>query len=77
MFGDPTMQRRDADARIWQYKSGACVVDFYFYDDPAHKGESAVSYVDFRLKDDPASGAPRTEPVSLRGQSKCLKKIAG
>jgi hypothetical protein len=78
IFGEPAMQRKDADARIWQYKSGACVVDFYFYDDPAHKGESAVAYVDFRVKDDLIPGtAPRTETVGLRGQSKCLRKIAG
>jgi hypothetical protein len=78
MFGAPAMQRTDADARIWQYKSGACVVDFYFYDDPAHKGESAVAYVDFRLKEDlMPGGAPRTEPIALHSQSKCLKKIAG
>jgi hypothetical protein len=78
MFGPPAMQRRDADARIWQYKSGACVVDFYFYDQPGQKGESAVAYVDFRLKDDLIPGtAPRTAPVELRSQSKCLKRIAG
>jgi hypothetical protein len=78
MFGEPAMKRRDADARIWQYKGGACVVDFYFYDDAAHKGESAVAYVDFRLHDDLLPGtAPRTEPVSLHAQSKCLKRIAG
>jgi hypothetical protein len=78
MFGAPTMQRHDADARIWQYKSGACVVDFYFYDQPGVKGESAVAYVDFQLKGDLVPGAaPRTEPVALQSQSKCLKRIGG
>ncbi len=78
MFGVPAMQRQDADARIWQYKSRACVVDFYFYDTPGKKGESAVAYVDFQLKDDLAPGAaPRTAPIALQSQSKCLKKIAG
>lgn len=77
IFGQPAMQRKDADARIWQYKSGACVVDFYFYDQPGQK-EASVAYVDFRLKTDLIPGsAPRSEPVTLQSQSKCLKKIAG
>lgn len=78
IFGEPTMQRHDADARIWQYRSGACVVDFYFYDQPGLTNESAVAYVDFRLKNDLIPGsAPRLEPVALKSQSKCLKRIAG
>lgn len=77
MFGEPAMKRRDADARIWQYQGGACVVDFYFYDDASHKGQSAVAYVDFRLKNDLQGEAPRVETISLRSQSKCLKRIAG
>ncbi|MEZ0225268.1 MAG: hypothetical protein ACAH83_11995 [Alphaproteobacteria bacterium] len=78
MFGAPTMQRHDADARVWQYRSGACVVDFYFYDQPGVTNESAVAYVDFRLKNDLIPGsAPRTEPVDVKNQSKCLKRIAG
>lgn len=78
IFGAPAMQRRDADARIWQYRSGACVVDFYFYDRPGLQNESAVAYVDFRLKDGLLPGsAPRLEPVDLKSQSKCLQRIAG
>jgi hypothetical protein len=44
MFGKPDMQRRDADARIWQYRAGDCVVDFYFYG----ADKTPVSYVDAR-----------------------------
>ncbi|MEZ0224636.1 MAG: hypothetical protein ACAH83_08795 [Alphaproteobacteria bacterium] len=78
IFGAPAMKRHDADARIWQYRSGACVVDFYFYDQPGVMNESAVAYVDFRLKNDLIPGSvPRTEPVDLKNQSKCLKRIAG
>lgn len=78
IFGQPAMKRKDADARIWQYKSGACVVDFYFYDQPGQKNESAVAYVDFRLKNDLVPGsAPRMEPVALQSQSKCLHRISG
>lgn len=85
LFGKPAMKRKDADARIWQYRAGGCVVDFFFYDQKdvanssviAHDG-SAVSYVDFRLKQDLEPGsAARLEPVSAHSQSKCLAKIAG
>lgn len=48
LFGTPAMLRRDAAARVWQYKPESCVVDFYFYDGA---GKAApVSYVDMRLK---------------------------
>jgi hypothetical protein len=62
LFGSPAMERQDADARIWQYKTGACVVDFYFYGGR----ESPVSYVDVRLKDGGMSG---------RRQEKCLRRL--
>ena len=76
MYGKPSMERKDADARVWQYKTASCVVDFFFYDDKDGRAESPVSYVDFRLKQDlDAATAPRTEPVSERGQGKCLKRI--
>jgi hypothetical protein len=77
LFGAPVMQRRDADARIWQYQSRSCVVDFYFYDQPGHKNESRVAYVDYRLREDLVPGSePRSEPLPLRSQSRCLRKIA-
>ena len=77
IFGKPAMQRRDADARIWQYRAGGCVVDFFFYDQKDMQDGSAVSYVDFRLKEDLEPGsAARLEPVSAHSQSKCLSKIA-
>lgn len=62
LFGAPTMKRQDADARVWQYKSGACVVDFYFYG----AGESPVSYVDIRMKDGGDNGIRR---------QKCLRRL--
>jgi hypothetical protein len=91
LFGKPNFHRRDADAEIWQYKSGYCVVDFYFYnnkpakddetvtggDAPIPKNTTAVSYVDFRMKTDLIAGsAPRTDLPSLREQSKCLAEVA-
>jgi hypothetical protein len=84
LFGKPNFHRRDADAEVWQYKSGYCVVDFYFYngqtakgDAPKSKNDNAVSYVDFRMKTDLVAGsAPRMDTPSLREQSKCLAEVA-
>jgi len=78
LYGRPERERRDANARVWQYKTASCVVDFFFYDDKENLGASPVSYVDFRLKSDLDPAAPqRAAPVSDRGQGKCLKKIFG
>lgn len=78
LFGQPTMQRRDADAQIWQYKTKSCVVDFYFYGDKgaADAGDMRVSYVDFRTRDQlfPGSLPPDGQP-SLRKQSRCVQSI--
>jgi hypothetical protein len=79
LYGRPTTERKDADARVWQYKTSACVVDFFFYDD-ARDGndESPVSFVDYRLRQDlDPESAPREEPVPDIGRTRCLKKIAG
>jgi len=52
MFGKPSFHRHDADAEVWQYKTSACVVDFYFY------GKQQVSYIDTRHKNQtPATGS--------------------
>ncbi len=76
LFGKPTMQRKDADAKIWQYKTKSCVVDFFFYDDKAIGGDAPVSYVDFRLKADLEPGsAARMDGVSEGSQTKCIEKI--
>jgi len=86
MFGTPTMQRRDADAEIWQYKTHACVVDFYFYGARGHEAVRAhpaapsalrVSYVDFRTRDQLFPGSlPPSGPPSVSRQSHCLQSIA-
>lgn len=76
LYGRPERERRDANARVWQYKTASCVVDFFFYDDKDNLGASPVSFVDFRLKKDlDPEAEPRTAPVSAPGQGKCLKKI--
>ena len=46
LFGKPSMTRKDADARIWQYKTDACTVDFYFYG--GESDAAPVAYVDYR-----------------------------
>lgn len=80
IFGKPDMERRDADARIWQYRAPGCVVDFFFYDQKPGAGSgarSAVSYVDFRLQEDLEPGsAARMAVVPADSQSACLDKIA-
>lgn len=67
IFGKPSFERRDADAQISQYKTGACVVNFYFY------GHDAASYVDVRIKD--GDDAFRAEPASPEEISACLRHI--
>jgi len=61
MFGKPSFHRHDADAEVWQYKTAACVVDFYFY------GKSPVSYIDTRHKDQ--------TPATASEVSSCLHHI--
>jgi hypothetical protein len=86
LFGTPTMQRRDADAEIWQYKTKSCVVDFYFYGDGKETAGKAaaraagndrrVSFVDFRTREQlfPGSLPPAGQPSASR-QSHCLQTI--
>lgn len=67
IFGRPTLHRQDADAEVWQYKAGACVVDFYFY------GKNPLSHIEVRLKEDGTTF--RAEPVSPDEQSECLSDV--
>jgi hypothetical protein len=71
LFGKPGMQRRDASAKIWQYKTKACVVDIYFYEEPGAEGQSRVSYVDYRLR-----GMGQRELSDADVQGKCLGRMA-
>jgi len=61
LFGKPTFHRHDADAEVWQYKTKACVIDFYFY------GKKQVSYIDARRKDQ--------TPITTDEESTCLHHI--
>lgn len=48
LFGTPAMTRKDAEARVIQYRGGPCVVDFYFYENT--EGTAPVSHVDVRSR---------------------------
>lgn len=77
IFGKPALERRDADARIWQYKTEACVVDFYFYQEDGVAAGHTVSHVDYRMKEHLVPGALVTdEPVPMVRQSRCLETLA-
>lgn len=66
VFGKPDLQRRDADAEVWQYKAAGCVVNFYFY------GDKPMSFADIRLTE---SNLLVRERPSLTQQSSCLHAI--
>jgi hypothetical protein len=64
LFGKPALTRRDADAKVLQYKADGCVVDFYFYGDG-----KTVSYIDVRSR----SLAPAALPEKAR--AKCIGHV--
>jgi len=73
IFGEPSLRRKDADAEVWQYRVGACAVDFYFY---GHAHGSPLAHIDVRLKDELVPGsALRAEPATMREKSGCLREV--
>lgn len=77
LFGAPTLQRKDADAEVWQYKTSTCVVDFYFYGaDSAARSRSEASHIDIRSGEELLQGGHlRTTPISSREKSDCLGNV--
>lgn len=76
LFGKPSMVRRDAAARIWQYRTEGCVVDVYFYKDGARQNGFDVSYVDFRSGEELKIGGPiANKPAPQNSQSRCLRTL--
>lgn len=76
LFGKPSMVRRDAAARIWQYRTDGCVVDVYFYKDEARQSGFDVSYVDFRSGEELKIGGPiANKPATQKNQSRCLRTL--
>lgn len=68
LFGQPGWARHDAiaNAKVWQYSEGDCVVDFYFYD--TSRAAPAVSYADVRRRN-------TARPLDGDDQAACLKSI--
>lgn len=77
LFGAPTVERRDADARIWQYRGEACVLDVFFYKEEGRDNGYSVTHVDFRMKEDldPAIQAASITPTSTGNQSRCIRTL--
>ena len=75
IFGKPTFSRKDADAKVWQYKTNNCVIDFYFYDEANSSKYSPVSYVDMRFKEELYPASTSKGSVSSQEQSKCLHDV--
>ena len=46
LFGAPNLQRKEGTARMIQYQSGQCVMDFYYYDQ-----KNTISYYEIRNLD--------------------------
>lgn len=76
LFGKPSLERRDADARIWQYRTDGCVVDVYFYKNSERESGFDVSYVDFRSGEQlKLGGRIAEEPAGTNSQSRCLRTL--
>lgn len=52
-FGDASLRRREPPAEVWQYRTGACVLDVVLYPD-GPEGGLQVAHVDLRPVDAPA-----------------------
>lgn len=63
LLGEPAFRRRDAPARVWQYRGARCVLDVFLYDEGA---AARVRYVDLRSKE-----------VSVPADTDCLIDILG
>jgi len=72
LFGKPAFVRNDAQARVWQYRSDACIVDFYLYGKSVE--DSAVAYVDARPEGTIPAGAAARPGGVLKG---CIGGLAG
>jgi hypothetical protein len=65
ILGRPGFVRRDATARVWQYRTPACVLDLFLYDEAAGY---RVVYYEFRPTNGDAVSVPDCfENLLLRG----------
>lgn len=82
-LGAPSIRRNEPPAEIWQYKTGKCVLDVYFYaaGPSTHPDASEVSYFEMRRPEKLQIGSltgeiPETiELKSERDQKACLKAV--
>ncbi len=61
-LGEPQLKRRDPPAEMWQYRTQACVVDFFLYGDAL-----AVSHVEMRPRE--ASARACLSAIRANGRS--------
>lgn len=75
LLGPPNTASDRPPAKVWQYRSGTCAVDVYFYLDVGRNAFYALHY------DSPAptsSGTPATAPVSAHDHDaadRCLTRV--
>ena len=74
LFGTPTVERRDADARVWQYRGKACVVDIYFYQEKGRDKGYSVTHVDFRPSK-PGTLVDDVQQDAIENQSSCIRTL--
>ncbi len=60
-LGEPTRVRKEAQAQIWQYDGGSCVVDVFLYPDGA---TNRVAYVEARS----TANGDKADAASCLGQ---------
>ncbi len=54
ILGKPGFVRKDPPAELWQYRTGRCTLDLFFYDEGG--GAYALAYLDFRGTDGTSAG---------------------
>lgn len=55
MMGQPELRREETPAQVWQYRTGTCVFDVYFYD---QGGRQQVTYYEARHRQQGTVSAP-------------------
>ncbi len=56
LFGEPSFDRGEKNAKVWQYAHGGCILLFFMYEDPMTL-EYSVTHVDAR--------GPKTGPAPI------------
>lgn len=64
LLGQPTVIRREAAAEIWQYRTGACVLDLFLYAEPP-EADGRVTHLEARNSRDASPADARACLASL------------